>query len=365
MKTVILKVGCGECISDSVATNLDKISYELSKCGHFVQLSVCISDSSAISSTFKSILGGCEAVLVCGDVSSFYDAMSTEYKIDRSGSVFVWGDTLCVISENCDDKFIHDVLIPALNGNRKTYYQTSVFKTIGKTEKELREILKNQIKNRNKISFRFVPNDCGYSVLVRYSNKTQKDTVNELLSGVNTLLKDCVYSYDDEVDLSEKVANILIRREKTLGLAESFTCGNIAASLVKTPGISKSLREGIVCYSNEAKKNRLRVSGELLENYGAVSGEVAYEMAANLLVDSGLDYVIATTGNAGPTSEKPDEVGVCYIAVGDGHTIDVYREKFDGDRERVIKCGTEKALYYFYKLLCGNSNEENQSSAKD
>lgn len=351
MKTSILKIGNGECISDGSEIDINGISHALGKCGHFVEYAVCLSDSDEISATFKSLLEKYEAILVCGDVHRFYDAMSQEYNISRKNSVFAWNDALCVVSATCDAAFLSETLIPAFNGHRKTCYATSVFRTIGKTEEQLRELLKDYVKNRNKISFKFITKPPECSVLIRYSNKTHKDTVAEILHNVGDLLKDCVYSYDDEIDLSTKVADLLIRQGKTLGVAESFTGGNIAASLVRTAGISQAFKEGIVCYSDHAKHNRLRVSQDILDHYGAVSDEVAYEMAANLLVDGQYDYVIATTGNAGPTSEKPNEVGICYIAIGDRNAVDVYKEHFEGDRETVISCGTQMALFYLYRKI--------------
>ena len=83
-------------------------------------------------------------------------------------------------------------------------------------------------------------------------------------------------------------------------------------------------------------------------------------MAANLIAQGQYDYVIATTGNAGPTSEKQDQVGVCYIAVGDKHNIDIYPCKFEGDRQAVIRSGTVTALYRLCKFM---QNEQSLSHA--
>ena len=93
------------------------------------------------------------------------------------------------------------------------------------------------------------------------------------------------------------------------------------------------------------------MSQYILDNHGAVSVETAYEMAANLLLDGQYDYVVATTGNAGPASEKPGETGVCYIAVGNKENIDIYPCRFEGDRQTVINSGVKTALYHLYDRI--------------
>lgn len=360
----ILQLGGGECISDGNSPDINRVSRKLCKHGYFVKISVFLADCEKTTDTFEFLTAHCDAVLICGNTDAFRNAIAEKYESANPLEIFVIDDTPCAVSKSCDNSFISNTLIPMLNSKCKTFYTSSIFKTFGKTEEQLRYILGNFIKNRNKIVFKFNTESDGCTVSVRYSNKTQKNTVSELLSGVTEALKDCTYSYED-VTLSEKTAQMLIESGKTLGLAESFTGGNIAASLVKMPGISKSLKEGIVCYSNEVKANRLRVSQRALDNCGAVSDETAYQMAANLLMDGNYDYVIATTGNAGPTSEKPNEAGLCYIAVGDRHNIDIYCHTFEGDRTEVIEKGTNCALFKLCKLLKSNANSNNANTQND
>ncbi len=350
MDVGILQIGYGECISDGNAPDVKRISRKLCKHGYFVRLNVFLADGENISDAFGFLSANCDAILICGNTEKFYKTAAEKYESVNALDVFIIGDTSCAVSKECDETFISDKIIPMLNSKCKTFYASNTFKTFGKTEEQLRFMLKDYIKNRNKIVFKFETEADGCTVCVRYSNKTQKSTVQELLSGVTETLKDCTFSYNDE-NLSDKVAHMLIESGKTLGLAESFTGGNIAASLIRTPDISKSLKEGIVCYSNEVKEKRLKVSQKTLAHCGAVSDETAYQMAANLLIDGNYDYVVATTGNAGPTSEKPNEVGLCYIAVGDRHNIDIYCRTFEGDRHQVIQQGTNCALFELYKLL--------------
>jgi nicotinamide-nucleotide amidase len=127
-------------------------------------------------------------------------------------------------------------------------------------------------------------------------------------------------NYDRAEDLLREAKS----RGFTIATAESCTGGLIAATLAAVPGASAALDRGFVTYSNDAKKEMLGVPAALLDDYGAVSRQVAMAMAAGALAHSPADLVVAVTGIAGPdggTAEKP--VGLVHIAVArrDGPTL--------------------------------------------
>ncbi|MEG2015205.1 MAG: nicotinamide-nucleotide amidohydrolase family protein, partial [Clostridia bacterium] len=107
---------------------------------------------------------------------------------------------------------------------------------------------------------------------------------------------------------------------------------------------------GLVTYSNEAKSARLNINPHLIDQFGAVSSEVAYEMSVGLL-QSHTDFAICTTGYAGPASSQVEEVGLCYISVGTKQSINVYKYKFCGNREQIRKISTNTALFLLVKLI--------------
>ena len=101
--------------------------------------------------------------------------------------------------------------------------------------------------------------------------------------------------------LEEKIAATLLKRQKTLSIAESCTGGGVATAITRISGSAKWFDRGFVTYSNDAKRQMLGVSRRTLSRHGAVSEEVAREMARGALRRSPADLSVAITGIAGPT----------------------------------------------------------------
>lgn len=120
---------------------------------------------------------------------------------------------------------------------------------------------------------------------------------------------------DEIIDLATRIISHCDKKGIKLALAESCTGGLITAALTEIPGSSNVVDRGNVTYSNEAKVDLLKVSGQTLSVEGAVSEQTAREMAVGALATSGVDASVAVTGIAGPgggTKTKP--VGRVHIA---------------------------------------------------
>ena len=145
------------------------------------------------------------------------------------------------------------------------------------------------------------------------------------------------------VELTEKIEELKTRLYKnladknlTLATAESCTGGMIGATLTSIPGISAHYGYGFVTYSNQAKQKLIGVKEETLKAHGAVSSEVAMEMAEGALRVSEADIAVAVTGIAGPgggTAEKP--VGLVYVGYASGNKRLFKKLNLSGDRETV------------------------------
>jgi len=161
------------------------------------------------------------------------------------------------------------------------------------------------------------------------------------------------YVYSDNGDeLIDVIISKLAADKMTVCTAESCTGGLIASSFVEKSGASSVYNEGFITYSNESKVRNLHVDKDLLDNYGAVSAEVAKAMAKGALELTGVDYSISVTGIAGPTGgsdEKP--VGLVYIGIGTPSNMYVYEHRFLGNRDKVRDQAAKHALIHLWDLL--------------
>lgn len=117
---------------------------------------------------------------------------------------------------------------------------------------------------------------------------------------------------------------------RRIAIAESCTGGLVAAAITEVPGASDVLEVSVVSYSDEAKAALLRVSGDVLDTFGAVSIATAWSMARGVLEKSGADVAVAITGIAGPgggSERKP--VGTVMFARAEkgGDPSDVHADR--------------------------------------
>jgi PncC family amidohydrolase len=154
--------------------------------------------------------------------------------------------------------------------------------------------------------------------------------------------------------VEERVGEALVRRGETLAIAESLTGGLVASMVTDVPGSSEYLLEGVVAYANESKMERLGVQEATLIAHGAVSEEVACEMAEGVRAVLGADWGISTTGIAGPTGATEDKpLGLVYYAVAGETGTHVRRQVFQGDRLGVKGASAEAVLSLLLVALEG------------
>jgi nicotinamide-nucleotide amidase len=148
-------------------------------------------------------------------------------------------------------------------------------------------------------------------------------------------------------DIARSVIETAAAHGVSLAAAESLTGGMVAAALVDIPGASQVFKGSIVAYDLMVKHDLLGVDAAELATRGAVSADVASQMAENAAERMGADFAVATTGVAGPdpdavSGQKP---GVAFIAVAGGTLGTMVRQLMvDGDREQVRMACTKAAL---------------------
>jgi nicotinamide-nucleotide amidase len=169
------------------------------------------------------------------------------------------------------------------------------------------------------------------------------------------IIKNDIVGYDDEETLEVVLGQLLTEKGLTIGTAESCTGGSVAATITSVPGSSAYFKGSIVSYATETKINLLGIPSEIIEKHSVVSTEVAEEMASRVQKILGVDYAIATTGNAGPAKGDSDAgVGTVFIAIATPEGIYSEEFNFGQPREKVIDRAVNKALEKIYKEILKN-----------
>jgi nicotinamide-nucleotide amidase len=165
-------------------------------------------------------------------------------------------------------------------------------------------------------------------------------------------LGNVVFSASGET-LAAVLVHLLSVRKQTLALAESCTGGFLADQITNVPGASKVFVAGCVTYSNEEKIRTLGVSRESIEKFGAVSEQVATEMAEGLRIRTGATHGIATTGIAGPgggSEEKP--AGTAFLGLSsENQPVQCEKFFFPSDRETFKQLVAQRAFDLLRKRL--------------
>jgi nicotinamide-nucleotide amidase len=154
---------------------------------------------------------------------------------------------------------------------------------------------------------------------------------------------------------AEQVLALLAGRSLTLAVAESLTGGLVAAELTSVAGASRSFRGSVTAYATDLKRDVLGVDGALLEERGAVDGDVALQMAAGARQVLGADWGAATTGVAGPEPQDGRPVGTVYVAVaGPESGGKVTTLRLNGSRADIRKESVRSVLELLLSELSGN-----------
>lgn len=143
----------------------------------------------------------------------------------------------------------------------------------------------------------------------------------------------------------QKIAKILLKKNKTLAIAESCTGGLLAHCLTNISGSSAFFWLGLIAYDNQAKVKLLKISPVIIKKYGAVSFSVAKLMAQNVRKILNTSFGISITGIAGPSGgTKTKPVGLVFIAVASKQKVLTQQFHFKGPRLSVKKQAADKAL---------------------
>ena len=156
-----------------------------------------------------------------------------------------------------------------------------------------------------------------------------------------------------ESSVAQEIIEFLTRKNKTIAVAESCTGGLINYAFSQISGASSVFRGGIVCYQNEIKSRVLGIDSQILAQKSAYSVEVVDLMLMQIITILQSDFVIATSGIAGPsggTLENP--VGTIFVGVKEcGKKSIIKKTHFSGSRIAIQAKATQFALELFKNIF--------------
>ena len=159
------------------------------------------------------------------------------------------------------------------------------------------------------------------------------------------------------ITTEEQIGKLLISKGLKISVTESCTGGLLSSKLTDVSGSSAYITLNLTTYSNEAKIKMLKVPSDVLEKYGAVSEECAYNMAKGLYLLTKSDICVSTTGIAGPTGGTPEKpVGLMYSTIYTKKLHKTYKITLNPDLPRIEMKNkfAEEVLKSIYEFLNDN-----------
>ncbi len=224
---------------------------------------------------------------------------------------------------------------------------TRVVRTIGVPEAFIQENIGKEKLTNEFVNIRLQAHFAGVDVAVTLTGKPSEqlaEPMELIVRKLQSILGINIYGYNNDT-LHGVLGKALIEKNLTLSVAESFTGGKVMDLITDIPGSSEYFMEGKVTYSNAAKISELGVDEDTIKRYGAVSADVAKDMADGIRKRSGTDIGISTTGIAGPTGATPMKpVGLVFVGYSDERGNDAVKYILSGDRNAVKTKGAYLAL---------------------
>lgn len=238
-------------------------------------------------------------------------------------------------------------IMPYLSEGNATIYSQTV-KICGVGESKAETLVKDLIDSQTNPTIAPYAKNCEvhFRLTAKASNeKEAKKLLKPMVKELKSRFENHVYTTDADTTLEKAVVDLLAANHLTVSTAESCTGGMLAARIINVSGVSDVYKAGYITYSNKAKRKLLGVKKGSLEKKGAVSEEVAREMAKGTALFSKAEVAVAVTGIAGPgggTEEKP--VGLVYIACSVCGKITVKKYNFSGNRAKIRETAVSSAL---------------------
>lgn len=413
MKVEILAIGDELLIGQTINTNASWLGQELSLIGARIIRTTVVSDTKeAISGAIEAIFPDTDCVLITGGLGPTKDDITkhtlcelfqTELQIHKptlekieaffakrnrpmlevniqqaalpidciildndmgtaAGMWFERNGTVFISMPGVPYEMKHIFSERAITRLREKFQLKSIFHktalTQGIGESFLAEKLENwenEIRERG-LGLAYLPSPGLVKLrITSYNGKEDEPIIDAYFERLANEIPQALYGFSEDT-LPTVVGSILKEKQLTIGTVESCTAGFLANQICSISGASDYFMGSLLTYSNDLKHKIAGVSQESLAAFGAVSEEVAKEMALGGKTKLETDICIATTGVAGPTGgteEKP--VGLVWVAIALPDRVIARKFMFGDNRERNIQMTTWSALNWLrYELVQGN-----------
>ena len=280
--------------------------------------------------------------------------------IDQEGNIYVVMPGVPYEMEAMMQSYVIPKLIEKIGAEQSILLRKMIL-TTGIPESTLYERLGNLDDLLQGGKLAFLPNQYGVKLRISVEGSDEKELKNKMMEieqRIRSKAGRFIYGVGDD-QLEAVVGRLLNEREFKIATAESCTGGLVGNMLTNVSGSSKYFERGVICYSNAAKVEILKVNEDTLVEHGAVSMEVAMQMAEGIKSTSGADIGLATTGIMGPTgatSEKP--VGLVYIGYCDDKVCTAKKLNFGEERLLNKQRTAQAALDFVRRQLLGISSDD-------
>ena len=252
------------------------------------------------------------------------------------------------IPHQMKELFVEHVL-PCLAGwsdDNRNHVRQKIYRTFGTSENEINQKLQD-IEETSQVAIGYYPVDSDVHVSLTVSDLSSEGS-DVLFNDMDTLIQERlgenIYGFNHET-MASVIGDQLKQRGWHISVAESCTGGLVCSKLTETPGSSDWFTGGVVSYSNGLKKKVLQVDNHDLEEFGAVSSQVAQAMVRGVARNFTTQVGLAITGIAGPSGGTPEKpIGTVYIAVIVEDELELHLVHFNGSRKEIQEKSAQTAL---------------------
>ena len=270
----------------------------------------------------------------------------------------IYSDIQCVVLSSKNDFYLImpsgeqeletylDKMLSFVLQNQPQYKQCQTFKTFGLSEQNIKQVLADLIKNKDKISINVYSDNLDSEIIIR--SKSEQVAFNEYVGKVFSRLNKYIYA-EEAITMEQTLFKLLSNANLCVSFGESITHGNIVNSLMTAyPEFSKYIKATYVFQDAKNICDRISAKTSTIQNFGNSSVETIFEVSSNIINETGSDIVCGVVGSF------ENEVCKSYVAVGDKNAIHVYKNTFCGTYAEVIDSTTKSTLFYLIKKLRQN-----------